>query len=128
MDLPPDPRLRYLGFVSPREKNEAMAAAMLTVHPSHFESLCMAAIESLAVKTPILVQAAAEPLKEHCVKGQCGLYYSGAGEFASALGLLAGDEKLRRLFGANGYAYVLRNYDWPKIIAKYDRLLQFMLP
>ncbi len=128
MDLPADPRIRYLGFVSPREKNEAMAAAELTVHPSHFESLCMAAIESLAVKTPILVQAEAEPLREHCLKGQCGLFYSGAGEFASALGLLAGDEKLRRLFGANGYAYVLRNYDWPKIIAKYDRLLSFMLP
>ncbi len=128
MDLPADPRIRYLGFVSPREKNEAMAAAELTVHPSHFESLCMAAIESLAVKTPILVQAEAEPLREHCLKGQCGLFYSGAGEFASALGLLAGDEKLRRLFGANGYAYVLRNYDWPKIIAKYDCLLRFMLP
>jgi glycosyltransferase involved in cell wall biosynthesis len=128
MDLPQDPRVRYLGFVSPDEKNAAMAAAEVTIHPSHFESLCMAAIESLAVKTPILVQAEAEPLREHCLKGQCGLFYSNAEEFASALGLLAGDEKLRRLFGANGYAYVLRNYDWPKIIEKYDRLLKFLRP
>ncbi len=128
MELPADPRVKYLGFVSAGEKNEAMAAAEFTVHPSHFESLCMAAIESLAVKTPILVQAEAEPLKEHCLRGQCGLYYSNAEEFATALGLLAGDEKLRRLFGANGYAYVLRNYDWPKIIEKYDRLLKLMLP
>lgn len=128
MDLPDDPRVKYLGFVAPREKDEAMAAAALTVHPSHFESLCMAAIESLAVKTPILVQAEAEPLKEHCLRGQCGLYYTNSEEFASALGLLAGDEKLRRLFGANGYAYVLRNYDWPKIIEKYNRLLKFMAP
>jgi glycosyltransferase involved in cell wall biosynthesis len=126
MDLPADPRIKYLGFVSPEEKNAAMAAAEVTIHPSHFESLCMATIESLAVKTPILVQSEAEPLREHCLRGQCGLYYSSAEEFDSALNLLVGDEKLRRLFGANGYAYVLRNYDWPKIIEKYERLLKFL--
>jgi len=128
MDLPEHPRLRCLGFVSVREKNEAMAAASVTVHPSHFESLCMAAIESLAVKTPILVQEAADPLKEHCLKGQCGLYYSGAGEFASALGLLLRDSKLRALLGANGFSYVVRNYDWPRIIAKYENLFRCLKP
>lgn len=126
MDLPADPRIKYLGFVSPAEKNAAMAAALATIHPSHFESLCMAAIESLAVKTPILVQAAAEPLREHCLRGRCGLFYANAAEFAAALELLAGDEKLRRLLGANGYGYVVTNYDWPRIIAKYDRLLEFL--
>ncbi len=127
MDLPSHPRIHYLGFVSPREKDEAMAAAVATVHPSHFESLCMAALESLAVKTPILVQEAAEPLKEHCLRGQCGLYYSNQAEFASSLGLLLADPKLRSLLGANGYSYVVRNYDWPKIIGKYESLLRYLM-
>ncbi|MGQ9673947.1 MAG: glycosyltransferase family 4 protein [Candidatus Aminicenantales bacterium] len=127
MDLPAHPRLRCLGFVSTQEKNVAMAAATLTVHPSHFESLCMAALESLAVRTPILVQEAAEPLKEHCLRGQCGLYYGNYREFEIALGLLLEDERLRKVLSRNGFAYVSRNYAWPIVMGKYEKMLQHCL-
>ena len=124
MDLPAHPRIRYLGFVTAEEKTAAMALARATVHPSHFESLCMAVLESLAVRTPVLVQGGSEPLKQHCLQGQAGLYYANPEEFSIALGLLLDDDRLREALGRSGLAYVQKNYTWDKILEKYDILFR----
>ncbi len=126
MELPAHPNIRYLGFVSPEDKNAAMSVALATVHPSHFESLCMAALESLALQTPIIVQERTEPLKQHCIQGRCGLYYAGYRDFAAVVGLFLKDARLRKIMGKNGQGYVRENYSWPVIIQKYRKLFEFL--
>lgn len=126
MGLPENKRLRYLGFVPAGDKNAAMQAAALTVHPSYLESLCMAALESMAAGTPILVQERTEPLKDHCVKSSGGLWYSSYEEFEAAVDILLKDKELRKMMGENGRSYVKKYYSWETVIDKYEKAFEFL--
>jgi len=122
MPLPNDPRVRFAGMLPDEERLHALEAANVVVVPSPYESLSLLALESFAVGTPVLANARSEVLVDHCRRSNAGLYYEDRWEFVEALKLLMKDEDLRGAMGANGKAYVNRQYRWELILGKYERM------
>ena len=123
MPIPEDPHVRFAGMLPDEERLHALEAASVVVVPSPYESLSLLALEAFAVGTPVLANARAEVLVEHCRRSQAGLYYADRWEFVEALKLLMRQSDLRRQMGRNGQTYINRHYRWDLILQKYDRLL-----
>jgi glycosyltransferase involved in cell wall biosynthesis len=123
MQLPEVPWVRFAGLLSERERLQALEAATVVVVPSPFESLSLLALEAMAVGTPVLCNARAEVLVDHCLKSNAGLFYQDRDEFIECVRVLLSDDRLRERMGRNGKEYVRRHYRWDVILQKYDRLL-----
>jgi glycosyltransferase involved in cell wall biosynthesis len=122
MPLPEDPHVRFAGTLPDEERLHALEAASVVVVPSPHESLSLLALEAFGVGTPVLANARAEVLVDHCLSSNAGLFYEDRWEFVEGLKRLLRDEPLRQAMGRNGKQYVDRHYRWDLILAKYERL------
>ncbi len=123
MPLPDVPWVRYAGLLSEADRLRALEAATIVVVPSPFESLSLLALEGMAVGNPVLCNAHADVLVDHCRRSNAGLFYSTREEFVECTHLLLADRDLRERMGRNGKTYVTANYAWNVIMAKYDKLI-----
>jgi len=124
MELPDDPRVISLGFVSERDKFGALAACKVLVNPSPFESLSIVLLEAMAMKVPVLVNGNCDVLKDQCIRSNAGLYYHDSREFSVMLHLLLYDEETRLQLAEQGLKWVNREYSWDVLRAKYSAILQ----
>jgi len=122
MPLPDDPHVRFAGVLPDEERLHALEAATVVVVPSPYESLSLLALEAFAVGTPVLANARAEVLVDHCLQSNAGLFYADRWEFMESLRLLMRDDKLRSAMARNGKTYINRHYRWDLILAKYERM------
>jgi glycosyltransferase involved in cell wall biosynthesis len=123
MPLPDLPWVRYAGLLSETDRLQALKAATIVVVPSPFESLSLLALEGMAVGNPVLCNAHADVLVDHCRRSNAGLFYSTRDEFVECVHLLLADRDLRERMGRNGKSYVTSNYSWDVIMKKYDTLM-----
>ena len=91
--------------------------------PSPYESLSMVLLEAWNRGIPALVNGRCAVLKGQVTRADGGLYYRDAIEFETGLEYLLGHAEVARTLGTQGQAYVDREYRWPVVMAKIERLL-----
>jgi glycosyltransferase involved in cell wall biosynthesis len=121
--IPPHPDIVLTGVVDEPDKWDIVRDATVSVSPSAMESFSLVVLEAWVERVPVVVNALCDPTREHCERSGGGLWFAGYREFEAVLDRLLADEKLRRLLGERGRAYVERHYDWPVLIARYARFL-----
>ena len=124
MPVPNHPAIRVLGFVKDALRETLLSRARVLMMPSPYESLSMVLLEAWNHGLPALVNARCAVLRGQVRRADGGLYYRTSGEFAAALDCLLDQPDLARTLGAQGLAYVEREYRWPIVMSRIDALLQ----
>jgi len=91
--------------------------------PSPFESLSMVLLEAWNHGVPALVNARCAVLRGQVRRADGGLHYRTGAEFAAALDYLLDRPDEARALGAQGLAYVDREYRWPTVMRKIEDVL-----
>jgi len=124
MEVPNHASIRALGFVDDEVREALLARARVLLMPSPFESLSMVLLEAWNHGVPVLVNARCRVTRGQTLRADGGLYFRNAAEFEAALDYLLAHDETRRRLGAQGLAYVDREYRWPTVMAKLEALLQ----
>lgn len=124
MEVPDHASIRALGFVDDEVREALLARARVLVMPSPFESLSMVLLEAWNHGVPVLVNARCRVTRGQTVRADGGLYFRNVAEFEAALDYLLDHDDTRRHLGAQGLAYVNREYRWPTVMAKLEGLLR----
>jgi glycosyltransferase involved in cell wall biosynthesis len=123
LTIPEHPGIRALGYVTDDVRHALLSHARALVVPSPYESLSIVLLEAWNHAVPALVNAQCKVLQGQVRRADGGLYYRSSREFQEALSWLLSNETGRRALGAQGLAYVDREYRWPTVLERVESLL-----
>jgi glycosyltransferase involved in cell wall biosynthesis len=116
------PDVIVAGPVDAETKWGLLRGADALISPSPLESFSIVVLESWIAGTPVLVNGACQPTRDHASDANGGLWFTDYGTFEGTLGRLVGDPALRAALAINGRAYVDRRYAQAVLT---DRYLEF---
>jgi glycosyltransferase involved in cell wall biosynthesis len=123
MEVPRYPWLTVRGFVSEEEKARLLSGAIATVLPSPYESLSISVLEAWMHGTPAIVTERSPVLVGQVRRGEGGLWYSSAAEYAACLDRLARSPSLAAVLGRQGRRYARSRYDPERVGARLEELV-----
>jgi len=124
LTIPAHPDVVRLGFLDVQDKRDAFAAATVLCQPSLMESFSIVVMEAWLAGVPVLVHGDCDVTRYHVLQSNGGLYYSSFDEFTATLDWILEHPAERRLMGELGRAYVLREYNWEAVIARFRQALR----
>ncbi len=124
MQIPSNPRILALGYVSNEVREALLAHARALVVPSWYESLSIVLLEAWNHGIPALVNGRCKVLAGQVRRANGGLYYMFPAEFDEAADFLLNRPAERDAMGEQGLAYVDREYRWPTVLSRVETLLQ----
>lgn len=127
LELPDDPRIRFIGFVSEEEKWALTAAALFSIQPSLYESLSLTLLESWSMGVPVIINRGCAVLCEHVKQCGGGLTYRNEEDFPEVFDALAADAGKRREMGESGMEYAKANYEARTVAGRYIEFLNRMI-
>ena len=120
-------RIIFTGFVSEQEKNNWLYHSKALIIPSKFESLSMVTLEAMQMQKPVIANRECEVLYDHIQFSKGGFVYKDFTDFSNILNkiLEMPEDELQKI-GKNGQKYVKDNYQWDKILEKFEQSFHYI--
>jgi glycosyltransferase involved in cell wall biosynthesis len=127
-EIPVSDDIMYLGFVDEHAKFNLIRQSLFLFQPSRFESLSIVVLEAFAMEKPVLVHKDCEVMKDHVDISKGGFYYNDYTAFKDSFDQLTDNSSLNTAMGKSGKAYVDKNYSSEKIVAKFQNVIEHIIP
>jgi glycosyltransferase involved in cell wall biosynthesis len=115
IEIPKDPAIHYLGFVTEAEKSYLLSKCRALINPSHLESFSIVIMEAWQHGRPVLVNAASEVMRNYCDRAEGGVYYYSPLMFEACLEWLSAYGHEANMLGSQGKEFVQQNFSWDRI-------------
>jgi len=116
------------GFLTGQDKLDGYAAATVNCQPSLMESFSIVLMEGWLAGKPALVHSDCNVTRYFAEQSKGGLHFADELEFAAMLDWLLSHPDEAAAMGGNGRRFVLEQFAWPEVLARFDRAVAQWVP